>query len=78
MSLKTVLLTLESEAIAKFEQLIALTLPAALKLEASGGLPGLKTSVETFLRRYAQDAVEDFKATAEPMLLKATDQVRAA
>jgi hypothetical protein len=57
--------TLESQALTgeqKMETVIAMITPAIQKFVASGGLPGLVTSVEDFAIEFAQSVYNDFRA----------------
>ena len=47
---------------AKMASLIGMVTPAITHLEASGGLKGLETSVDDFVREFAQSAFNDFAA----------------
>lgn len=52
----------------KMAAVVAALVPIATDFAADGGLAGLETSVEDFVREFAQSAYNDFKAAAEKAL----------
>ena len=59
----------------KMSMLIGAVMPALKKVEAVGGLEGLKTSVEDFAREFGQSAYNDFVNVAKPLVLHAADEL---